>query len=67
MRIQEAHEDVDDLGIELRPRAFEQRLRASSSGSRRRYGRSVVIAWNASQTKTIRDSSGISSPAIASG
>jgi len=43
-------------------------LRTASRWLRlRRYGRSVVIAWYASQTKMIRDSSGMSSPATPSG
>jgi len=49
------------------PAASRSRRQASSTDSRFRYGRSVVIAWNASQTSTIRDSSGMSPPALPSG
>ena len=45
-----------------RPRS--SRRSASAFGSRLRYGRSVVIAWYASQTRMIRDSIGMSSPAL---
>ena len=44
------------------PAASASRRNASSTGSASRYGRSVVIAWNASQAKMMRASSGISSP-----
>ena len=49
------------------PAAVRSRAAAASGSSRRRYGRSVVIAWNESQTRTTRASTGISSPAFPSG
>src|SRR6266498_2991000 len=39
----------------------------SGSGNTSRYGRSLVMAWNASQTKTMRASRGMASPARPSG
>ena len=44
------------------PAPSRRRRTASGWLSRLRYGRSVVIAWYASQTKMMRDSSGMSSP-----
>ncbi len=41
--------------------------RAASSESAERYGRSLLIAWYASQTNVIRLASGICSPARPSG
>ena len=60
--------DLDDVGSNCVPGALAQPAHAPRGWlSRLRYGRSVVIAWNASQTRMIRDSSGISSPAMPSG
>ena len=64
---QDAQERVDDCGSNCVPEASTSRRLASSSPSDLRYGRSVVIAWYASQARTIRDSSGICSPARWSG
>ena len=54
-------------GSNCAPDASMRRRLASSSPSDFRYGRSVVIAWNASHARTIRDSSGICSPDRLSG
>ena len=66
-REQNAEADLDDRGVELRAGTLEQAPAASSTGSASRYGRVVVMAWKASQTKMIRASSGISSPRRPSG
>ena len=58
----EAEERVDDDRVELGARRLASRRTASSPGRRGRYGRSVTIAWKASQTSTMRASSGMSSP-----
>ncbi len=55
------------FGSNCVPAPSASRRSASGWPRRCRYGRSVVIAWYASQTKMIRDSSGISSPAMPSG
>ena len=54
-------------GVELRAGAFAEPAHRLGMARRLRYGRSVVIAWYASQTKMIRASSGMSSPASRSG
>jgi hypothetical protein len=56
-RVECGEERVDDVRVELRLRA------ASAADNERRYGRSDVIASNASATASTRPSRGIAEPA----
>ena len=58
---------VDHGRVELRARQGRSSATAASTGRAMRYGRSVVIALNASQQATIRATRGMFSPASPSG
>ena len=66
-RFEHAQADVDRPAgrTACPPPSWSRRQRLLRRAARARYGRSVVIAWYASQTKMIRDSSGISLAGLA--